>query len=364
MPPSELICALERSCLRAVFEKRDNMTIMVTGCAGFIGSHVVDRLLGMGENVVGIDNFDPFYEPSIKVKNIQHNMNNYNFTFYRSDIRESSELKKIFNKNEIDTVIHLAARAGVRPSIENPLLYEDVNIKGTINLLEFSREHGIENFVFGSSSSVYGVNEKIPFSEEDPVEKSISPYAASKKACETFCYTYHHLYGIPMACLRFFTVYGPRQRPEMAIHRFTRLIDQGKDIEMYGDGTSRRDYTYISDIVDGITAAIFKKLGYEIINLGNSETVALHDLIHLIEENLGKRARIKQLPDQPGDVPITYADISKAKKLLGYNPHVSIGEGIEKFVHWYREERTVSTAAPYTEKNFVRKYIPTIQERV
>ncbi len=314
------------------------MTIMVTGCAGFIGSHVVDRLLGMGENVMGVDNFDPFYDISIKMRNMQHNMDKDNFSFYRADIRDNSELKKIFNKHDVSTIIHLAARAGVRPSIENPLLYEDVNIKGTINLLESGKENGIENFVFGSSSSVYGINEKIPFSEEDPVEKSISPYAASKRACEIFCSTYHHLYGIPIACLRFFTVYGPRQRPEMAIHKFTRMIDRGQEIEMYGDGTSRRDYTYISDIVDGIIGTLDKKFGFDIFNLGNSKVVELRYLIELIERNLGKKAKIKMMPDQPGDVPVTYADVSRAKRMLGYNPHVSIDEGIERFIQWYMEQ--------------------------
>lgn len=313
------------------------MTIIITGCAGFIGSHVVDKLLGMGKNVLGIDNFDPFYDQSIKMKNIHHNLANESFIFCRADIREKAEMEKLFNNNEIDILIHLAARAGVRPSIQDPLLYQDVNIRGTMNLLEISREHDIKNFVFGSSSSVYGINEKIPFEEDDPVDKAISPYAATKKACETFCYTYHHLYGIPITSLRFFTVYGPRQRPEMAIHKFTRSIDEGKVIEMYGDGKSRRDYTYISDIVNGIIAAVDKKLGYEIINLGNSNVVELRYLIQLIEENLGKSARIQKMPDQPGDVPVTYADISKAKKLLGYEPEVRIEQGIENFVNWYKE---------------------------
>ena len=314
------------------------MTITVTGCAGFIGSHVTDRLLSMGENVVGIDNFDPFYDSKIKIKNIEHNMDNDNFIFYTADIRDKAYMEKIFKENGVDVIIHLAARAGVRPSIQDPLSYEDVNIKGTINLLEVSRKYGIKNFVFGSSSSVYGVNKKIPFSESDPVDKSISPYAASKKACETFCYTYHHLYGIPIICLRFFTVYGPRQRPEMAIHKFTRLIDQGQEVKMYGDGTSKRDYTYIDDVVEGIIATIDKRTGFEIINLGNSKTVELRYLISLIEKNLGKTANIKKLPDQPGDVPITYADISKAKSLLGYTPMVSIEEGIKRFIQWYRSE--------------------------
>ncbi len=312
------------------------MTIMVTGCAGFIGSHMIDKLLDMGKTVVGIDNFDQFYDPSIKIKNIEHNLDNKNFIFYRADIREKTQMEKIFHDNEIDTLIHLAARAGVRPSIQDPLLYEDVNVRGTINLLELGRKHNIRKLIFGSSSSLYGTNEEIPFREDDPVDKAISPYAASKKACETFCYTYHHLYGIPIISLRFFTVYGPRQRPEMAIHKFTRLIDQGKIIEMYGDGKSRRDYTYISDIVDGIMAAVDKKMGYEIINLGNSNVVELRRLIHLIEKNLGKSATIKKLPDQPGDVPVTYADISKAQKILGYKPKVRIDEGIENFVNWYK----------------------------
>ena len=316
------------------------MTIMITGCAGFIGSHVVDQFLRAEKNVVGVDNFDPFYDPSIKMKNIEHNLDNNNFVFYRADIRDKAEMEPIFEDNEIDVIIHLAARAGVRPSIQDPLLYEDVNIKGTLNLLELSKEYGIKNFVFGSSSSVYGVNEKVPFSETDMVERSISPYAASKKACETYCYTYHHLYGIPVVCLRFFTVYGPRQRPEMATHKFTRLIDNGQEIEMYGDGTSKRDYTYITDIVDGIVAAIDKRSGYEIINLGDSKVVELQYLISLIEEKLGKKAQIKKLPVQPGDVPVTHADISKAQTLLGYAPRISIEEGIGNFVKWYREENS------------------------
>jgi UDP-glucuronate 4-epimerase len=267
---------------------------------------------------------------------MEHNLEDQNFTFYRADIREKSEIENILKNNEIDTIIHLAARAGVRPSIQDPLLYQDVNVRGTMNLLELSKEYDIKNFVFGSSSSVYGINEKIPFGEDDPVDKAISPYAATKKACETFCYTYHHLYGIPITSLRFFTVYGPRQRPEMAIHKFTRSINEGKVIEMFGNGKSRRDYTYISDIVNGIMAAVDKKLGYEIINLGNSNVVELRYLIQLIEENLGKSAIIKKRPDQPGDVPVTFADISKAQRLLGYEPEVRIEEGIENFVHWYK----------------------------
>ncbi|TGC10617.1 GDP-mannose 4,6-dehydratase [Methanolobus halotolerans] len=314
------------------------MTVLLTGCAGFIGSHVLDKLISMNEKVIGVDNFDPYYDPSIKYRNIEHNLNMNNFVLYDADIRNIKEMNGIFKDNRIDTVIHLAAKAGVRPSIDDPVLYEDVNIKGTLNLLELGRKYDIDNLVFASSSSVYGANEKVPFSEEDCVDWSISPYAASKKACETFCYTYHHLYDLPVVCLRFFTVYGPRQRPEMATHKFTRLIDEGQEIEMYGNGTSRRDYTYIDDIVEGIIHSAEIKEGYEIINLGNSEVVELRYLIKVIEESLGKKARIRQLPDQPGDVPITYADISKARSLIGYNPQVKIEEGIRRFVEWYISE--------------------------
>jgi UDP-glucuronate 4-epimerase len=314
------------------------MTILLTGCAGFIGSHVLDRLLSMDKEVIGVDNFDSFYNPLIKRKNIEHNLENANFVLYDADIRDTGEMNGIFKNNSVNTIIHLAARAGVRPSIDDPLLYEDVNIRGTLNLLELSRRYDVDNLVFASTSSVYGANEKVPFGEEDCVDRSISPYAASKKACETFCYTYHHLYNLPVVCLRFFTVYGPRQRPEMAIHKFTRLIDEGFEIEMYGNGASMRDYTYVDDIVDGIVNAAGIKEGYEIINLGNSEVVELRYLIGVIEENLGKKARIKQLPDQPGDVPVTCADIFKARSLIHYDPQVKIEEGIRKFVEWYRSE--------------------------
>jgi len=317
------------------------LAILLTGCAGFIGSHVLDRLLSMNEEVIGVDNFDSYYNPLIKGKNIEHNLKNDNFTLYNTDVRNSNQMNRIFSENAIDTIVHLAARAGVRPSINDPMLYEDVNIKGTLNLLELSIKYNTSNFVFASTSSVYGANKKVPFSEEDNVDKAISPYAASKKACETFCYTYHHLHNLPVVCLRFFTVYGPRQRPEMAIHKFTQLIDEGHEIEMYGDGSSKRDYTYIEDIVDGIVNAANIKEGYEIINLGNSDVVELRHLINVIEQNLGKKAMIKELPDQPGDVPITYADISKARSLIRYKPQVKIEEGVRRFVEWYRNERTV-----------------------
>ncbi len=311
--------------------------LLVTGGAGFIGSHLVDRLLERDDRVVCIDNFDPFYPPEIKRRNIADALNNECFSLVEGDIRNRDHLEAIFSGQEIESVIHLAARAGVRPSITDPLLYQDVNLKGTLNLLEVSKDHGVRNFIFGSSSSVYGSRDTTPFRETDDVSRPISPYAATKLAGEALCFTYHHLYNMPMSCLRFFTVYGPRHRPEMAIHKFTRLIDEGGEVELYGDGSSRRDYTFVSDIVDGIIAALDKKLDYEIVNLGGSETTQLKKLVSLIEEGLGKKARICYLPEQPGDVPITYADVSKARDLLGYKPRVKIEEGIETFIQWYRD---------------------------
>ncbi len=319
------------------------MTVLITGCGGFIGSHLTERLLNENEIVFGIDNFDDFYDPSIKTNNLKKSLENENFSLIRSDIRDPNEVKRIFENNDIKNVIHLAARAGVRPSIQDPLLYEDVNIKGTLNILEGLKEISVcggncPNLTFASSSSVYGNNEKIPFAENDPVDHPISPYAASKKACEMYCYTYHHLYDIAITCLRFFTVYGPRQRPEMAIHKFTRAIDRGEPITMYGDGTTERDYTFIEDIIEGVMAASRIRSGYEILNLGNSNTVKLRYLIQLIEERLGKMAVIKQMPIQPGDVNRTYADITKAKKLLGYEPRTTIEKGIELFIDWFEKE--------------------------
>jgi len=311
-------------------------TILVTGGAGFIGSHLVERLLARGNGVICVDNFDPFYPPEIKRRNIECILTNERFELVECDIRSKDDLGKIFYTHGIDNVIHLAARAGVRPSISDPLLYQDVNVRGTINLLELSKEYGIKNFIFGSSSSVYGASDKIPFREGDSLHQPISPYAASKKAGELFCYTYHYLYHIPMTCLRFFTVYGPRQRPDMAIRKFTELIDQGEEIPLYGDGSSQRDYTYITDIIDGIISALDRKFDFEIINLGDSETTELRYLVSLIEENLGKKAKVRELPMQPGDVLTTCADISKARRLLGYSPKVKIEEGIETFVRWYR----------------------------
>lgn len=310
---------------------------LITGGAGFIGSNLVDRLLKNGEEVYVIDNFDPYYEKEIKMKNIQHNLKNPRFHFFECDIRDIEKVQKIIAENNINKIVHLAAKVGVRNSIKNPLLYHDVNVRGTLNLLEICRKHNIESFIFGSSSSVYGINKKIPFSEDQPITKPISPYASSKISCEMFCFTYSHLYGIPITCLRFFTVYGPRQRPEMAIHKFTKLIYQGEEIEMYGDGSSKRDYTYITDVIDGIVNALNKNFKFEIFNLGNSKPTELGYLISLIESALNKKALIKKLPMQPGDVPITYADISKAKKLLNFNPKVTIEDGINKFVEWFKE---------------------------
>jgi len=311
--------------------------VLVTGGAGFIGSHLCDRLLERGEEVVCFDNFDPYYDVGMKDANVGRNLENGRFRLVRGDVRDPSDLEVVFQSSEITKVVHLAAKAGVRPSIERPLLYEEVNVRGTLNLLEAARKNGVKNFVFGSSSSVYGVNEKTPFSEDDPLESIISPYAASKASGEAFCQTYSHLYGIPITCLRFFTVYGPRGRPDMAIFKFTKKIVEGERIEVYGDGSSMRDYTYVDDIVDGVVSALDKNFLFEIINLGDSRTVKLSRLISLIESGLGRNAEITRMPDQPGDVPVTYADIGKAGKLLGYEPKVTIEEGIKEFVAWYRE---------------------------
>jgi len=315
------------------------MTILVTGGAGFIGSHLVERLLSQGEKVVVIDNFNDFYPPPYKRENISAALQSPHLTLYETDIRDTSSCREIFEKHRIEKIVHLAAYAGVRPSIERPLLYEEVNCKGTLNLLELSRIYKVKQFIFGSSSSVYGNNKKIPFSEDDPVNEPISPYAATKRAGELYCYNYHHLYKIPVACLRFFTVYGPRQRPDLAIRKFTELIDRDQQITMYGDGTTQRDYTFFSDITDGVVSALNRQFDFEIINLGNSTPIQLTRLIELIEQELGKKAKIKRLPEQPGDVHRTYADIRKAERFLHYRPKVSIEQGIRLFADWYKEVR-------------------------
>src|SRR5258705_8312042 len=313
--------------------------ILVTGGAGFIGSHLVDRLLAEGQwKVSVVDDLNDFYDPSIKLANASTHENNSNYQLFKADIRDRAALQKIFAAPNFDCIVHLAARAGVRPSLDQPLLYAETNINGTMNLLELAREHGIKQFVFGSSSSVYGINAKVPFSEDDPIRQPISPYAATKAAGELLCHTYSHLYGIRCVCLRFFTVYGPRQRPDLAIHKFARLITEGQAIPVFGDGTTRRDYTFIEDIIAGVRAPIdYKASDFEVLNLGESRTVELRELISLLEKELDAHAVIDGQPQQPGDVPQTFADITKARQLLGYNPQVQIEEGINRFVKWFRD---------------------------
>ena len=309
------------------------MNFLVTGGAGFIGSHLSERLLRDGHRVVIVDDFNDFYDPALKRANVRAFEDKIKLV--TADI--CGDLRPVFAAQKFDAIVHLAARAGVRPSLEQPQLYTRVNIVGTQNLLELARENGVKKFVFASSSSVYGVNQKVPFSEDDPIFKPISPYAATKLSGEALSHVYHHLYGTDIVCLRFFTVYGPRQRPDLAIRKFTEAICAGKPINVFGDGTTRRDYTYIDDIMQGVLASIDRKLGYEIINLGESRTVELRELVHLIEKATGKKAQIRKLPTQPGDVPITYANVDKARRLLGYKPRVKIEEGIDRFVAWYKE---------------------------
>jgi len=313
------------------------MKALITGAAGFIGSHLCERLLTENWDVVGVDNFDDFYDPKIKRRNIEVYLKNQNFQLVETDIRDGAAMDRIIDK-DIDTIVHLAARAGVRPSIAQPLLYSDVNINGTLVLLEAAKQHKVNKFIFGSSSSVYGNNKKVPFSENDNVDFPISPYAATKKACELICHTYHSLYDISIMCLRFFTVYGPRQRPDLAIHKFSRLIEQGKPIPVYGDGTMMRDFTYIDDIINGVIASMRNCTGFNIYNLGESRPIAVNDLIGKIEKALGKKAIKEYLPSQPGDVEQTYADITNAVRELGYNPATPIEEGLASFVEWLRQD--------------------------
>jgi len=315
------------------------MRILITGGAGFIGSHVTERMLDDGNEVIGLDNFNDYYDPRIKRKNIQQIIDHPKYRLIEADILDLASLKELFDDNEFDVIVHLAARAGVRPSIQQPLLYEKVNVQGTMHLLEMCKAHNVKKFVFASSSSVYGANKKVPFHESDPVDNPISPYAATKKAGELICYTYHKLYKISINCLRFFTVYGPRQRPDMAIHKFARLIEAGTPIPVFGSGKSRRDYTFISDIVQGIRGAVHNCSGYNIYNLGESNTVELLYLIELIQNALGKKALLDFQPEQPGDVPITFADISKAKSELKYNPQINIEEGIKQFAEWFVQNK-------------------------
>ncbi len=311
--------------------------VLITGGAGFIGSHLVDRLLNEGGwSVTVIDDFNDFYSPDIKRANIAAHLENPDFNLAEADIRDEKTLAELFADTNFDVIVHLAARAGVRPSLSEPKLYAETNINGTLNLLELARKYGIEQFVFGSSSSVYGINAKVPFAEDDRIHQPISPYAATKAAGELICHTYSHLYDIRCVCLRFFTVYGARQRPDLAIHKFSKLISESKPIPVFGDGTMRRDYTYIDDIIQGVRAAIdYDSSIYEIFNLGESETTELSELISLLERSLDMPAVIDRQPMQPGDVPTTYADISKSRELLGYNPTTKIAEGIPKFVEWF-----------------------------
>ena len=312
-------------------------TILVTGGAGFIGGHLAERLLAADKHVLIVDDFNDFYDPKIK-RQTAAMLAAKGATIVEADIADTAAMETLFAKHQIDVVIHLAARAGVRPSITDPLLYAQVNIQGTLNLLEQCRKKGIVRFIFGSSSSVYGTNSKVPFSEDDPVLHPISPYATSKLAAEHYCKVFHELFGMQITCLRFFTVYGPRGRPDMAVYKFTEAIANGKPIEVYGDGGMKRDFTYVADIADGIIAALEKRFLFEIINLGDANPIPVKQLISLIEHAVGKKAVIKHLPKQPGDVPITYADISKAAQLLGYSPKVKIEEGIKQFVEWFRKQ--------------------------
>ncbi|MDH5526004.1 MAG: GDP-mannose 4,6-dehydratase [Nitrospirota bacterium] len=314
------------------------MTILVTGAAGFIGSHLCEALLARGERVVGVDNFDPFYPRAVKERHLAAFSGHPNFTFVEGDILDLPLLSAAFATHRVDRVVHLAALAGVRPSIERPLDYQRVNVNGTANILECCREADVGNLVFASSSSVYGNNEKVPFAESDRVDHPISPYAATKKAGELMCHTWHHLYGFPVTCLRFFTVFGPRQRPDLAIAKFTRMIDRGEPIPLFGDGTTRRDYTYIDDIIAGTVAALDRPTPYAIYNLGGSVTTPLAGLVQLIEKALGRQAVIERKPMQPGDVVATWADVACAKRDLGYTPHTPLEEGIRRYVEWYQRE--------------------------
>lgn len=312
------------------------MRILLTGAAGFIGSHLVDRLLARGDSVIGIDNFDPFYARSVKEDNLLGASSHDRFTLCEADIRSAESLSSLGEHLEgIDAIVHLAARAGVRPSIEDPVGYQETNVKGTQNMLELARRIGVKQFVFASSSSVYGVNPNVPWTESDTGLKPISPYASTKVSGELLGHVYSHLYGIRFIGLRFFTVYGPRQRPDLAIHKFTRMIRAGKPIPFFGDGSTRRDYTFVADTVTGILGAItFTQSPFEVINLGNHHTVSLSEMVATIEASVGRKALLERLPEQPGDVPQTWADISKATTLIGYEPATPFEKGVAEFVAW------------------------------
>lgn len=315
------------------------MNILLTGGAGFIGSHVAERLLAQGHEITVLDDFNDYYNPEFKHQNVADWKNHPKFRLVTGDIAVWETVFKTFQRAKPDMVIHLAARAGVRPSVQDPFLYQRVNVRGTLNILESMRQTGVKKLTFGSTSSVYGINSKVPFSESDLVQNTISPYAATKLAGEALCRSYSHLYGIDTVVLRFFSVYGPRGRPDMAIYQFTQKIITGKPIPMFGDGSSERDYTHVDDIVQGVLATVDQKFGFEICNLGESETISLRDMIAEVEKSVGRKATIDRLPEQPGDVPRTYADISKSWKLLGYRPRIKVDEGIPLFVEWFRKNR-------------------------
>jgi UDP-glucuronate 4-epimerase len=315
---------------------------LVTGGAGFIGSHLVDRLVERGDDVTAIDNFDPFYAPEIKRQNIARHEGKANFRFFEVDIRQLQKLKGLLKGQDFDVICHLAAKAGVRPSIKDPVAYQEVNVFGTQNLLEIAREKGVKQFVFTSSSSVYGMNPNVPWREEDHVLMPISPYASTKVSGELLGHVYSHLYGIRFLALRLFTVYGPRQRPDLAIHKFTKMILGGKPIPVYGDGSTRRDYTFVADIVKGLMAAMdYKGTNYEVINMGNNRTVSLNEMIETLEELLGRKAKRETKPLQAGDVPQTWASVEKSQACLGFRPNTPFKEGVKAFTEWYSKERGV-----------------------
>jgi len=314
------------------------MKILVTGGAGFIGSHLVEKLLTDGHEIAIVDDFNDFYDPQIKRANIAAVADKV--AVHHADLRDARAVRQVFHEGKFETVVHLAARAGVRPSINQPQLYYDTNVAGTLHLLEAASAVGIDRFIFASSSSVYGLAKTVPFSEDLPLTQTISPYAATKMAGEFLCSTYSHLYRMRIVALRFFTVYGPRQRPDLAIHQFTRRIWKGDFINQFGDGTTRRDYTYIDDIIQGVMASLgYNGPLFDVFNLGESETIQLKDLILAIEDALGRKAQINLLPEQPGDVPLTCADISKARRLLGYEPTTPLRVGLPRFVEWFHQTR-------------------------
>ena len=317
------------------------MRVLVTGGAGFIGSHLAEKLLARGYEVLILDDFNDFYDPQIKHANIAGFAKEV--TVHHVDLRDSESVRNLFHREKVDAIAHLAARAGVRPSIQEPRLYYDTNVIGTLHLLEAARMTSVERFIFASSSSVYVASKAIPFSEDQHLVQALSPYGATKIAGEFLCSSYSHLYGLRVVALRYFTVYGPRQRPDLAIHQFTRRTYAGQPIDQFGDGSTRRDYTYIDDVIQGTMAALeYDGPRYDIFNLGESETIQLRDLISAIENALGKKAKINRLPEQPGDMPLTYADISKARKLLGYNPSTRLNDGLPKFIDWFLADQRAS----------------------